>query len=120
MTVRIVSEEEAELLLQAGTLRKLPTRSGDFRIIVTIPGSKNDDVPSADLDINACGGTHVSSTSQIGAVLIRGTERSAIHPGEFLCGNAPCNRPAGADHALSPTWAATFPWVDRLPDAVAR
>ncbi len=125
MTVRIVSEEEAELLLQAGTLRKLPTRSGDFRIIVipgsVIPGSKNDDVPSADLDINACGGTHVSSTSQIGAVLIRGTERIRQSTRvSFLCGNRAISA-ARADDALLTQLGREFS-VGRtdLPAALAR
>ena len=84
VTVRVVSEEDAELLLQAGTLRKLPVRSGDIRIIVI----SGEGAPNPDLDINACGGTHVSSTSQIGAVLIRGTERIRQSTRvSFLCGN---------------------------------
>jgi alanyl-tRNA synthetase len=107
-----ITAEEAERLLAQGKLRKLPPRSGDLRIIViagetaagaiagspaagavaenpaagAIPGMQDVD-SSADLDVNACGGTHVRSTSQIGAVLIRGTERvrQSIRV-SFLCG----------------------------------
>ncbi len=55
---------------------------------------------SADLDVNACGGTHVSSTSQIGAVLLRGTERvrQSIRV-SFLCGGRAIAA-ARADDAL--------------------
>jgi alanyl-tRNA synthetase len=96
VTVRIVSEKDADLLLQAGTLRKLPVRSGDIRIIVI----SGEGAPAPDLDINACGGTHVSSTSQIGAVLIRGTERIRQSTRvSFLCGNRAIST-ARADDAL--------------------
>ena len=40
-----------------------------------------------DLDLNACGGTHVRSTGQIGAILVRKTEK--VKQGtrvEFVCG----------------------------------
>ena len=40
-----------------------------------------------DFDLNACGGTHVSSTGQIGAILLRRTEK--VQQGtrvEFVCG----------------------------------
>ena len=101
---RSVPPADAETLFQSGALRKLPVRSGDIRLIV-IPGK---DAPGRDgeggaktaLDVNACGGTHVSSTSQIGAVLIRGTERirQAVRV-SFLCGNRAISA-ARADDAL--------------------
>ncbi len=76
MTQQTVSGEEAERLLAAGVLRKLPPRSGSIRL-VSIP----------DLDLNACGGTHVHATSQIGALLIRGTERvRQTTRVSFVCG----------------------------------
>ena len=82
VTLRTVSTEDAEKLLQEGTLRKLPPRAGHIRLVV-IPGEG-----TPDLDVNACGGTHVTSTSQIGAVLIRGTERIRQSTRvSFLCGN---------------------------------
>jgi alanyl-tRNA synthetase len=82
-----VTADEAERLLVEGKLRKLPPRSGDIRIIVIPGGELGPGVPSADLDLNACGGTHVSATGQIGAVLLRGTERvrQSVRV-SFLCG----------------------------------
>jgi alanyl-tRNA synthetase len=117
MTVRIVSEEDANLLLQAGTLRKLPVRSGDMRIVV-ISGEGG---PNPDLDINACGGTHVSATSQVGAVLIRGTERIRQSTRvSFLCGNRAISA-ARADDALLTQLGREFS-IGRpdLPAALAR
>jgi alanyl-tRNA synthetase len=76
VTTRVLSRTEAEALLTAGALRKLPERDGSIRVI---------DIES--FDLNACGGTHVSSTGQIGGLLLRGTER--VKQGvrvEFVCG----------------------------------
>ncbi|HEX4581442.1 MAG TPA: alanyl-tRNA editing protein [Acidobacteriaceae bacterium] len=115
MAHQSISAEEAQRLLAEGNLRKLPPRGGDIRIIVipgnpaagAIPGNPAADAipgapehPSADLDVNACGGTHVTSTSQIGAVLIRGTERirQSVRV-SFLCGNRAIAA-ARADDAL--------------------
>jgi alanyl-tRNA synthetase len=115
MAHQSISAEEAQRLLAEGNLRKLPPRAGDIRVIVipgspaagAIPGSPAPDAipaapehPSADLDVNACGGTHVTSTSQIGAVLIRGTERirQSVRV-SFLCGNRAIAA-ARADDAL--------------------
>jgi alanyl-tRNA synthetase len=72
-TVRFVSLDEARGL----GLRKLPPKqSGDLRLI---------DIQ--DFDLTACGGTHVRSTGQIGAILLRKTEK--VKQGvrvEFVCG----------------------------------
>ena len=71
-----VERREAEELLAAGKLRKLPERDGTIRLIEI-----------ADCDLNACGGTHVKSTGQIGGLLLRGTEK--VSRGvriEFVCG----------------------------------
>lgn len=111
---RSVTAAEADQLLAEGKLRKLPPRSGDIRLIViagktvadAIPGNTaagaidGNDTASADLDLNACGGTHVTSTSQIGAVLIRGTERirQSIRV-SFVCGDRAIAA-ARADDAL--------------------
>ena len=89
MTQHTVSEAEAEQLLAQGRLRKLPSRGGDIRLI-TIP----------DLDLNACGGTHLNSTSQIGPLMIRGVER--VRQGlrvSFVCGHRALAT-ARADDAL--------------------
>ncbi|MDQ6830532.1 MAG: DHHA1 domain-containing protein [Gemmatimonadota bacterium] len=57
-------------------LRKPSDRTGPLRI-VTIEG----------VDRSACGGTHVRSTSEIGALIIRGTERvRKTTRVEFICG----------------------------------
>ncbi|HUB20239.1 MAG TPA: DHHA1 domain-containing protein [Acidobacteriaceae bacterium] len=76
VAIRLVSRAEAESMLAAGELRKLPERAGDIRLI-EIDG----------IDRNACGGTHLRSTGQIGALLLRGTEK--VSRGvrvQFVCG----------------------------------
>jgi alanyl-tRNA synthetase len=76
LTIRMVNREEAEAMLAAGRLRKLPEREGDIRLIEI-----------EDIDLNACGGTHVRSTGQIGGLAIRSTEK--VRQGlrvEFVCG----------------------------------
>jgi alanyl-tRNA synthetase len=123
MAHRSVSAEDAERLLAAGTVRKLPSRAGDIRLVViagkaaagaiagktaagaiageTAAGAIAEEIaPVTDLDVNACGGTHVGSTSQIGAVLLRGTERirQSVRV-SFLCGNRAIAA-ARADDAL--------------------
>jgi alanyl-tRNA synthetase len=76
VTMRTIPRVEAEMLLAAGTLHKLPDREGDIRLIEI-----------DEIDVNACGGTHVEATGQIGGLLIRGAER--MRQGvrvEFVCG----------------------------------
>ncbi len=76
VSMRTIPRHEAEMLLAAGTLLKLPEREGDIRLI-----------EMEEIDLNACGGTHVQATGQIGGLLIRGTER--MRQGvrlEFVCG----------------------------------
>ncbi|MBK5188157.1 MAG: alanyl-tRNA editing protein, partial [Gemmatimonadaceae bacterium] len=70
-------------------LRKAAPREGALRV-VTIDA----------LDRSACGGTHVRSTAEIGALLIRGTERvrKTVRV-EFVCGLRAV-RSARADHEL--------------------
>jgi len=81
-----VSFEEAA---SAAGLRKAPPRDGELRI-VTIDG----------LDRSACGGTHVRSTAEIGALLIRRTERvRKTTRVEFVCGLRAV-RIARVDHEL--------------------
>ncbi|MGA9308508.1 MAG: DHHA1 domain-containing protein [Candidatus Sulfotelmatobacter sp.] len=60
--VRYVTREEAEKL----GLRKLPPVERDQLRLIDIH----------DWDVTACGGTHVSSTGQIGSILLRKTEKS--------------------------------------------
>ena len=74
VTIRFVPLDEAGRL----GLRKLPPKqAGDLRLI---------DI--TDFDLTACGGTHVRSTGQIGAILLRKTEK--VKHGvrvEFVCGS---------------------------------
>ena len=89
VTIRYVSRGEAEAMLAAGELRKLPDRQGTIRLI---------DI--ADYDKNACGGTHVRSTGQIGGLLVRTVEK--VSRGvrvEFVCGLRAV-RTARADFAI--------------------
>jgi alanyl-tRNA synthetase len=80
---------EAEMLLAAGTLHKLPEREGDIRLIEI-----------DEIDLNACGGTHVQATGQIGGLLIRGTERVRQAFGWSLSAAcARCDCPAGSGDA---------------------
>jgi alanyl-tRNA synthetase len=76
VSIRTVSHGEAKMLFAAGTLHKLPDREGDIRLIEI-----------DEIDLNACGGTHVRCTGEIGGLLIRSTER--MRQGlriEFVCG----------------------------------
>lgn len=74
--VHTVASDAAQAMLAEGKLRKLPPIEGEVRI-----------VEIAGLDLNACGGTHVSALGEIGVVLLRETERVRkslrLH---FLCG----------------------------------
>ena len=70
-------------------LRKAPPREGELRV-----------VSIESLDKSACGGTHVRSTAEIGALLLRGTERvRKTTRVEFVCGLRAV-RTARADHEL--------------------
>jgi alanyl-tRNA synthetase len=115
-----VTADEAERLLAEGRLRKLPSRSGDIRIII-IPGGELPASGAADLDVNACGGTHVSSTSQIGAVLIRGTERirQSVRV-SFLCGGRAISAVRADDALLSQLGREFSVGRADLPAALAR
>ena len=76
VAARVITRAEAEAKLAEGKLSKLPDRNGDIRLIEI-----------ADYDLNACGGTHMHSTGQIGGMLLRGTEK--VSRGlriEFACG----------------------------------
>ena len=76
VTVSTVAREEAEAMMAAGILRKLPERDGHIRLITI-----------ADCDRNACGGTHVRSTGQIGGLQIRSVEKVSRGARiEFVCG----------------------------------
>jgi alanyl-tRNA synthetase len=110
VTVSYVARAEAEAMLAAGILRKLPERDGQIRLITI-----------ADCDRNACGGTHLHSTGQIGGLLVRGVEK--VSRGvrvEFACGLRAV-RAARADAGwLSEAAGALSVGAADLPAAVAR
>jgi alanyl-tRNA synthetase len=87
----------AEQMLARGDLRKLPDREGPIRI-----------VQMQGIEFNACGGTHVSNTGAIGAILLRRIEK--VRQGwriEFLCGLRAL-RAARNDYTLLDTVARTL------------
>jgi alanyl-tRNA synthetase len=90
-------------------LRKATERSGEVRII-SIAG----------LDRSACGGTHLRATGEIGAILLRKTEkiRQATRV-EFLCGGRAVRR-AHADYVALAKAAQLFSVAgDEAPAAIA-
>ena len=100
-----ISFEEAE---EAAGLRKVSARTGTIRV-VTIQ----------DLDRSACGGTHLRSTAEIGAILIRKTERLRGNTRiEFVCGVRAIRR-ARQDYAVALELSrAIAVAIDDLPEAV--
>jgi alanyl-tRNA synthetase len=110
VTTGFVPRAEAEAMLAAGELRKLPDRQGAIRLIEI-----------TDCDRNACGGTHVRSTGQIGGLLVRGIEK--VRQGariEFVCGLRAV-RVARADAAiLTQTSALLSGGASDVPTAVGR
>jgi alanyl-tRNA synthetase len=71
--IRFATEEEARTM----GVRKIPAAERERLRLIDISG----------FDLNACGGTHVHRTGQIGAILLRKTEK--VRQGtrvEFVCG----------------------------------
>ena len=92
--IRYVSRAEAEKL----GLRKLPPAERDELRLIEI----------ADFDLSACGGTHVSASGQIGAIVLRKSER--VRQGtrvEFVCGGRAV-RMARRDYSTLSEAAALF------------
>ncbi len=110
VTARTVSQEEAQALLAAGSVRKLPPRSGEIRL-VEMPG----------VDLNACGGTHVAALGEIGSVLLRGTEK--IKPGlrlHFVCGLRAIRAARAAYDSLGQAAGLLSVSLGDVPSAVLR
>jgi len=105
-----VDRLEAEAMMAVGRLRKLPERAGGMRLIEI-----------ADYDLNACGGTHLSSTGQIGGMLLRSIEkaRQGVRI-EFACGQRAV-RTARMDYGLLAKASAPLSiGPAELPQAVVR
>jgi alanyl-tRNA synthetase len=86
-------------------LRKATGRSGPIRV-----------VSIRDLDRSACGGTHVRATGEIGAILIRKTERVRKQIRlEFLCGARAVRRARGDHELLQRLAVAASAAPDELP-----
>jgi alanyl-tRNA synthetase len=90
-------------------LRKASSRTGTLRV-----------VSIGDLDRSACGGTHVRHTGEIGAVMLRRTEKiRGTTRLEFLCGHRTLRR-ARADFEALTRIALTFSsTLDEAPALVA-
>jgi alanyl-tRNA synthetase len=101
-----VSFEDAR---SAADLRKASDREGLLRI-----------VSIADLDRSACGGTHVRSTGEIGAILLRGTERirKAVRL-EFVCGFRSVERARTDFESLAAAASALNTSLDSVSSLVA-
>jgi len=101
----VLFEDAAE----AQGLRKPSERAGLLRI-VSIDG----------LDRSACGGTHVRSTGEIGAVLLRRSERiRQATRVEFRCGARAIRRARADYEALAKTAQIFSMALDEVPAAVA-
>ncbi len=105
LPVSITFEDAAS----AAGLRKESAREGTLRII-TIEG----------IDRSACGGTHVRSTGQIGAILVRKTEKirgqSRV---EFLCGSRAIARARADFEALDRAARLFSAALDDVPQTAA-
>jgi alanyl-tRNA synthetase len=90
-------------------LRKPTDREGTLRI-VSIQG----------LDRNACGGTHVRATGEVGPILLRKLEkvRQTVRV-EFLCGGRAVRRARADYEALSKTAQLFSAPLDEVPAMVA-
>ena len=110
VTVTVASREQAEAWLAAGELRKLPPRAGNLRI-----------VDIADFDRNACGGTHVRSTGQIGGLYLRGTEKikQAVRV-EFVCGLRAMRAARDDFHTLTDAARELSIGPKEVPEAILR
>jgi alanyl-tRNA synthetase len=106
VTIRFVSAEEAAAL----ALRKPSARSGELRL-----------VEIADVDLSACGGTHVPRTGMVGVVAVAGWER--VKGGSriaFFCGGR-ARRAHGRLRAVTAAAARSLSVpVDELPGAIER
>ena len=105
--IRYVSRAEAERL----GLRKLPPEERDELRLIEV----------ADFDLSACGGTHVSSSGQIGLILLRKSER--VRQGtrvEFVCGGRAVRMARRDYNALSEAAALFSSQLWDVPDQIRK
>jgi len=103
--VEVTYEDAAAV---ASRLRKPSGRTGTLRI-VTIAG----------LDVSACGGTHVRATGEIGAILLRRSEKLRDNARvEFLCGARAIRRARADFDALSDIAARLSAGIDEVAPLV--
>ena len=110
VTTQSIGRTEADALLAAGALRKLPEREGAIRL-VEMPG----------IDLNACGGTHVRALGQIGSLLLRGTEK--VRQGvrlSFVCGLRAARVARADDQLLASIAKSLSSQRASLPEIVER
>jgi alanyl-tRNA synthetase len=94
---------------EAADLRKASERSGTLRV-----------VSIRDLDRSACGGTHVRATGEIGAALLRKTDKVRGNVRlEFLCGGRAVGRARADFDALTKIAQAFSCPLDDAPALVA-
>ncbi|HVP44523.1 MAG TPA: alanine--tRNA ligase-related protein [Terriglobales bacterium] len=105
--VRFVAPEEARAL----GVRKIPETERDKLRLIDI----------RDFDLTACGGTHVRSTGQIGAILLRKTEN--VKQGvrvEFVCGGRAVTTARQDYSALTEAAGALSTHIWELPQQVRK
>ncbi len=110
VSASLATQRQAEAWLASGDLRKLPDREGELRI-----------VEIADFDRNACGGTHVRSTGQIGGLHLRGIEK--VRQGvrvEFGCGLRAMHAARKDFHILTEAGRHLSVGLQEIPEAVMR
>ncbi len=116
VTVSTVSRAQAEAWLAAGELRKLPPREGELRI-VQIAGESH----GAAFDRNACGGTHLHSTGQIGGLHLRGLEKVRLGwRVEFVCGLRAARAARGDFSVLTEAGQLLSVGLTEVPEAIRR
>ena len=104
--VRFATAEDAARL----PLRKEPQREGLLRL-----------VEIADLDLSACGGTHVARTGAVGIIAVSAWEkwRGGLRV-EFLCGGRALARFRALRDAVAGSIRTLSVAPEELPDAIAR
>lgn len=106
VAIRFVSAAEAAAL----PLRKDSTRDGTLRLIEI-----------GDVDLSACGGTHVATTGAIGSIAVTGWERfkggSRV---TFVCGGRALRSFRALRHAVAGSVRLLSVLPAELPDAIER